>query len=74
MLVKGVNHLSGEYQGHKYDRYDLYGLNERGNWEVVKVPSNVMQNAGVYDVNVLIENQIAILYNKYGRVEAVKIA
>lgn len=73
MLLKGVNHKSGEYEGKPYDNYQLFGIDEKGTWMMEKVTGKVLKESGIYDVNALLENEIVLLYNRYGKVEAVKM-
>lgn len=73
MLLKGVNHKSGEYEGRQYDNYQLFGIDEKGTWMMEKVTGKVLKDSGIYDVNALLENEIVLLYNRYGKVEAVKM-
>lgn len=73
MLLKGVNHKSGEYDGRQYDNYQLFGVDDKGNWMMEKVTGKVLNDSGIYDVNALLENEIILLYNRYGKVEAVKM-
>lgn len=72
--LKGYNHRSGEYQNHQYDYYQLFGINDRGDWELIKVNAKVMNESGIYDLNAIIENKINLLYNRYGKVEKITIA
>lgn len=73
MLLKGINHKSGEYEGRQYDNYQLFGIDEKGTWMMEKVTGKVLKDSGIYDVNALLENEIILLYNRYGKVEAVKM-
>lgn len=73
MLLKGINHKSGEYEGRQYDNYQLFGIDEKGTWMMEKVTGKVLKDSGIYDVNALLENEIVLLYNRYGKVEAVKM-
>lgn len=72
--LKGYNHRSGEYQNRQYDYYQLFGINDRGDWEMIKVNAKVMNESGIYDLNAIIENKINLLYNRYGKVEKITIA
>lgn len=74
MLLKGVNHKTGEYEGKQYDNYQLFGIDEKGNWMMEKVTGRVLKDSGIYEINSLIENEIVLLYNRYGKVEAVRMA
>ena len=75
MIIKGCSKLKeGEYQGHKYANYTLYGVDKNtGEWRHEKVPKKVLDDAGVFDPNVMIENDLQIFYNRFGKVEYVKV-
>ena len=72
--LKGYNHRTGEYQNRQYDYYQLFGTNDRGDWEMVKVNAKVLSESGIYDLNALIENKLNLLYNRYAKVEKITMA
>lgn len=74
MLVKGFSQLKeGEYQGHKYANYTAYGTDDKGYWIHEKVAKKVFDDAGVYDVNALIGNEVDFYYNRFGKIEKVVV-
>ena len=75
MLIKGFSALKeGEYQGYKYANYIVYGVDEKGNWTHEKVGKQVFNEAGMYDVNALIGNDVQFLFNRFGKIVQVRIA
>lgn len=72
--LKGFNHRMGEYQGRNYDNYVLFGINQKGDWEMVKVKASVLADAGIKDLKVFIDNKLELLYDRYGGVQAVRMA
>lgn len=75
MTIKGFSELKeGEYQGHKYANYIVYGVDEHGKWCHEKVSKQVFDNAGMYDVNALIGNDVEFLFNRFGKIVQVRIA
>lgn len=72
--VKGFNHKTGTFEGHDYNNYQLFGHDDNMKWDVVKLKASVLDDAGVYDVNILIDNKIDVFYDRYGKVSGIKIA
>lgn len=73
MILKGYNHKTGDYEGKPYDNYQLFGIDDRGQWMMEKVSGKVVKDSGIYDINALLENEIVLLYNRYGKVESIKM-
>lgn len=79
MLIKGIKHNKGSFIDRKtgnnvdYENFQLFGLDDKGEWCMEKVPARVMSEAGVYNAEVLIENEIEIFFNRYGSVVSVRI-
>lgn len=75
MLIKGFSELKeGEYQGHKYANYIVYGVDNNGHWCHEKVSKQVFTDAGMFDVNALIGNEVEFLFNRFGKIVQVRIA
>lgn len=72
MKIKGINHKKGEYNGNSYDNYVLFGIDGE-EWDMIKVSSKVVEASGIKDIKVLINNDVEILYNKYGKVESLRL-
>lgn len=73
MKIKGINHRTGEYQGTAYDNYILFGIEDNNDWDMVKVSAKVVENSGIKDVKVLLNTDVEILYNKFGKVESLRM-
>ena len=73
MVVKGINHKKGEFQGKAYDNYQLFGV-ENETWLMVKVPKRVIDESGIKDITLLLNKNIEILYNRFGNVEKIRLA
>jgi len=71
--LKGFNHKTGEYQGHAYDNYQLFGVDEKGVWSMIKVPAKVLKDCGIYDLNSFVGNNLRILYNRFGNVDSIQM-
>ncbi len=75
--VVGVVHASGEYQGQKYDNYNLHctrladeaNLNEDGViTEIVKVKASLFNESGIS-----IGDNIDVSYNKFGGIKNIVV-
>lgn len=73
MKVKGINHRSGEYSGNPYDNYILFGIEDNNDWDMVKVSAKVVEASGIKDIKVLLNTDVEILYNKFGKVESLRV-
>lgn len=73
MKIMGINHKTGTFNGKDYDNYQLFGVDDSGEWSMVKVSSKIIEDSGVKDVKVLKGNNIEILYNKYGNVAKIRL-
>lgn len=75
MVVIGIVHASGEYNGQKYDNYNLHctreadanNPNEDGSiTEVIKVKASLFDEYGIN-----IGDTIDVSYDKYGRIKEI---
>lgn len=73
LKLYGFNDSKGEYQGQPYHNYQLFGVNDHGKWEMVKVKAKVVEMAGIYDLNSLVGNDLQIFYNRFGNVESIRV-
>ncbi len=70
MLVVGIEHSFGDYNGFKYDNYKLHCLKladeekeQEGQLsEIVKVPKDMFQSS-----KITVGDEIVPFYDKYGR-------
>ena len=75
MIVKGIKHSTGEYNGNKYDNYILYVINPDDKYaigmcpELVKVKSSLISEVINPDnIEHLIDSDINFYYDRYGKV------
>ena len=75
LKVIGIVHASGEYNGQKYDNYNLHCTrspetdNEDGTiTEIVKVRASLFD-----ECNIKIDDTIDVAYDKYGRIKEIDV-
>lgn len=75
MLVVGIQHSTGDYNGYAYDNYKLHCLipsdeskQQSGQLcEIVKVPKAIFDSS-----NITIGDEIVPLYDKFGRLVSIE--
>lgn len=80
MIVKGIKHSTGEYNGNKYDNYILYVINQDDNNtiglcpEIVKVKSSLISEViNPLNIDSLIDRDINFYYDRYGKVVQISV-